>query len=548
MAGAHRSGTSIGRVTMTIHTSETPAHALEADALIVGVIQGADGPRPAPGSREVDDALGGTLTDLLTALDATGRPEEITKIPAAGRLPAPVIVAVGLGPGRTGPGRTGPGRASDDGGDTRFDPETLRRAAGAAVRVLTAARPAARLDDGGSSVPGNGKRHIGLALPAHDASEVSAVAVGALLGGYVFRRYRTTGAFPDAALTLLTSVNGPEAQALADRAQVLADAVTLVRDLVNTGPSDLVPVTFAAEAQRVAAACGLAIEVLDENALADGGYGGILGVGQGSVHPPRLVRLEYTHPDATRTLVLAGKGITFDSGGLSLKPPKSMEWMKSDMGGAGAVLGAMQAISALRPAVNVIGYLPLAENMPSGSAQRPSDVLTMHGGKTVEVLNTDAEGRLVLADVLDRSAADSPDLVIDIATLTGAQLVALGSRVAGVMASDDALAADVAAASDRAGEAAWAMPLPGELRKGLDSSVADLANVSGDRSGGMLVAGLFLREFVPDGVPWAHLDIAGPSFNESDPFGYTPRGGTGAATRALVQIAEDVAAGKLPAE
>ena len=246
--------------------------------------------------------------------------------------------------------------------------------------------------------------------------------------------------------------------------------------------------------------------------------------------------------------MLAGKGITFDSGGLSLKPPKSMEWMKSDMGGAGAVLGAMQAISALRPAVNVIGYLPLAENMPSGTAQRPSDVLTMHGGKTVEVLNTDAEGRLVLADVLDRSAADSPDLIVDIATLTGAQLVALGSRVAGVMASDDALAAGVAAASDRAGEAAWAMPLPGELRKGLDSSIADLANVSADRGGGMLVAGLFLREFVPDGVPWAHIDIAGPSFNESDPFGYTPRGGTGAATRALVQIAEDVAAGRLPAE
>ena len=537
-------GTSIGRVTMTIHTSETPAHALEADALIVGVIQGPDGPRPAPGAREVDDALGGTLTDLLTVLDATGRAEEITKIPAAGRLPVPVVVAVGLGPGSTGPGTAAPGGA--DGGDARFDAEALRRAAGAAVRVLTAGRPAARLDDGGSSVPGNGKRHIGLALPARDASEVSAVALGALLGGYAFRRYRTTGTAPDAVLTLLTSVSGPETQALVDRAQVLADAVTLVRDLVNTAPSDLVPATFAAEAQRVAAACGLGIEVLDENALAVGGYGGILGVGQGSVHPPRLVRLEYTHPGATRTLVLAGKGITFDSGGLSLKPPKSMEWMKSDMGGAAAVLGAMQAISALRPAVNVIGYLPLAENMPSGSAQRPSDVLTIHGGKTVEVLNTDAEGRLVLADALARSADDSPDLIIDIATLTGAQLVALGPRVAGVMANDDALAAGVAAASDRSGEAAWAMPLPGELRKGLDSSVADLANVSGDRSGGMLVAGLFLREFVPDGVPWAHIDIAGPSFNESDAFGYTPRGGTGAATRALVQIAEDFAAGKLP--
>jgi leucyl aminopeptidase len=318
-----------------------------------------------------------------------------------------------------------------------------------------------------------------------------------------------------------------------------------VRDLVNTGPSDLVPVTFAAEAERVAAACGLAVRVLDENDLAEGGYGGILGVGQGSVHPPRLVRLEYTHPDAARTLVLAGKGITFDSGGLSLKPPKSMEWMKSDMGGAAAVLGALQAISALKPAVNVIGYLPLAENMPSGSAQRPSDVITIRGGKTVEVLNTDAEGRLVLADALARSADDFPDLIVDIATLTGAQLVALGPRVSGVMASNDALAADIAGTSGRAGEAAWPMPLPEELRKGLDSSVADLANVPPDRNGGMLVAGLFLREFVPDGVPWAHIDIAGPSFNEGEAFGYTPRGGTGAATRALVQIAEDLADGKL---
>jgi leucyl aminopeptidase len=196
----------------------------------------------------------------------------------------------------------------------------------------------------------------------------------------------------------------------------------------------------------------------------------------------------------------------------------------------------------------VVGYLPLAENMPSGSAQRPSDVITIHGGKTVEVLNTDAEGRLVLADALARAADDSPDLIIDVATLTGAQLVALGPRVAGVMSNGDALAAEVAAASTQAGEAAWAMPLPSELRKGLDSAVADLANVSGDRSGGMLVAGLFLREFVPADVPWAHLDIAGPSFNESDAYGYTPRGGTGAATRALVRIAEDLADGKLTAE
>jgi leucyl aminopeptidase len=417
------------------------------------------------------------------------------------------------------------------------------------VRALTAGRrPAGTGLNGDADAARAGKRHIALALPARDAAEAAAVALGALLGGYAFRRYRTTGTATDAELTLLTALPADEADAVAQRAQVLADAVTLVRDLVNTGPSDLVPATFAAEAERVAAASGLGIEVLDEGELAEGGYGGILGVGQGSVHPPRLVRLSYTHPDATRTLVLAGKGITFDSGGLSLKPPKSMEWMKSDMGGAAAVLGALQAISALRPVVNVVGYLAMAENMPSGTAQRPSDVITIHGGKTVEVLNTDAEGRLVLADAMVRSAQDSPDLLIDIATLTGAQLVALGARVAGVMANDDDLAAGVAGAAVRAGEAAWAMPLPDELRKGLDSSVADLANVSPDRNGGMLVAGLFLREFVPEGVAWAHLDIAGPSFNESEAYGYTPRGGTGAATRALVQIAEDVAAGTLPAE
>jgi leucyl aminopeptidase len=525
---------------MMIHTSETSARATEADALIVGVIQGADGPRPAPGARDADDALGGTLADLLTALEATGRPEEITKIPAAGRLAVPLIVAVGLG--------TGSGSGSGDGPDgdgIRFAPETLRRAAGAAVRALTSGRSPARSNGQAAAAASGGKRHIALALPARDAAEAEAVALGGLLGGYAFRRYRTSGTSPEAELTLLAGLAGAEGQAAAARAQVLADAVTLVRDLVNTSPSDLFPETFAAEAQRVAAACGLAVEVLDEKALAEGGYGGILGVGQGSVHPPRLVRLAYTHPDASRTLVLAGKGITFDSGGLSLKPPKSMEWMKSDMGGAAAVLGALQAISALKPAVNVIGYLPLAENMPSGSAQRPSDVITIHGGKTVEVLNTDAEGRLVLADALARSADDSPDLLIDVATLTGAQLVALGPRVAGVMANDDGLAADVVAAAERAGEGAWPMPLPDELRKGLDSSVADLTNVSPDRNGGMLVAGLFLREFVPDGVRWAHVDIAGPSFNQSEPFGYTPRGGTGAATRALVQIAQDVADGEL---
>jgi len=504
-------------VSTTLSITDTPAHQVDADALVVAACTGPAGPQPAPGAKDVDDALGGTLAATLAALGATGEAGEVTKIASGGRLTAPLIVAVGIGA---------------DSGDAPIEPEVLRRAAGAAVRAV--------VSPGGNGQPG--QRRIALALPARDQVEAEAVALGALLGSYTFRRYRSE---PAAQVTLTLLAGGSHAAEAARRAEVLATAVNLVRDLVNTGPSDLVPATFADRAGQIAAEAGMDIAVLDEEALAGGGYGGILGVGQGSVHPPRLVRLEYAPPQASKVLVLAGKGITFDSGGLSLKPAKAMETMKSDMGGAAAVLGAMQAIAALGLSVRVIGYLPLAENMPSGTAQRPSDVLTIYGGTTVEVLNTDAEGRLVLADALARSGSDSPDVLVDVATLTGAQVVSLGPRVAGVMANDDALRDAVVDAAGRAGEAMWPMPLPDELRKGLESSVADLTNVAPDRNGGMLVAGLFLREFVPPGVRWAHLDIAGPSYNDGSPHGYTPKGGTGAATRALVQIAQDMADGRL---
>ena len=498
-------------MTATLRTSQEAPRAIRADAIVIGVAQDPDGPRLAPGAEDVDAALGGNLAETLAALGATGKAEEVTRIASAGRLNAPLVAAVGLG------------EPADGGG---YDGEALRRAAGAAVRALVAGKVG----------------QIALALPARDAGEAEAVALGAMLGGYAFGRYRDGGKQTNTELILLA---GGDADAAARRARVLGDAVALVRDLVNTAPSDLFPASFAAEAERVAGAAGLDIEVLDEKALAEGGYGGIVGVGQGSVHPPRLVRVAYAHPGADKTVVLAGKGITFDSGGLSLKPPKSMEAMKSDMSGAAAVLAAMAAIAALGPTVNVVGYLPLAENMPSGTAQRPSDVITIFGGRTVEVLNTDAEGRLVLADALARSGEDSPDLLIDIATLTGAQLVALGPRIMGVMANRDEVREGIVDAARRAGEAAWPMPLPAELREGLDSPVADIANVTGDRNGGMLVGGLFLREFVPDGVRWAHLDIAGPAFHEGEPYGYTPKGGTGAAVRSLVQIALDVADGRL---
>ena len=482
-----------------------------ADALVVGVTLTPDGPVPAPGSDDVDAALGGTLGQTLAALGATGKQDELTRIASGGRIAAPLIIAAGLGP-------------ADNKDGERGRLESLRRAAGAAVRAAAATKAAS----------------VAICLPARDEPETEAVALGALLGRYAFRRYRGGELPSEPDITVLSTVG-----AAAGRAQVLADAMTLVRDLVNTSPSHLYPETFAAEAERVARAAEMEFQALDHAALVSGGYGGLSGVGQGSVHPPRLVRLGYRHPAATKTVVFCGKGITFDSGGLSLKPPKAMEAMKSDMSGAAAVLGAMQAIAALKLAVNVVGYLAMAENMPGGRAQRPSDVITIFGGKTVEVLNTDAEGRLVLADVLARSAEDAPDLLIDVATLTGAQLVALGPRIAGVMGSDEDVAAAIADAARRAGEQAWPMPLPEELRKGLDSAVADIANVTGDRYGGMLIGGLFLKEFVPDGVRWAHVDIAGPAFHEGEPYGYTPRGGTGAAVRLLVQVAADVADGGL---
>jgi leucyl aminopeptidase len=503
-------------VTVTLTTSESAPGSAEANVLVIGVIQTPDGPGAAPGADGVDDALGGTLGSALAALGATGELEELIKIPGGGKLPASVVLAVGLG------------AAPADG--ESFAADDLRRAAGAVLRDLV----------GGKNGAG---KSIALALPARDAAEAEAVATGALLGAYTFRRYRATPT-PDLSATVLTGDGNKDA---VTRGVTIAEAVNLARDLINTSPLQLPPAELAAAAQGVAVAKGLSIDILADDALAQAGYGGILAVGQGSSRGPRLVRLSYRHPEASKTVVFVGKGITFDSGGLSLKPSKSMETMKSDMSGAAAALAATGAIADLGLPVNVVAYLCAAENMPGGAAQRPSDVITMYGGKTVEVLNTDAEGRLVMADGLARSGEDNPDLVVDIATLTGAQVVALGNRTAGVMGSSDAVAAAVAEVLRTAGEPAWAMPLPAHLRKGLDSPVADMTNVaSGSDGGGMLVAGHFLREFAPEGAAWAHLDIAGPAFNSGGPHGYTPKGGTGAAVRALVALATEAAQGRVP--
>src|SRR5438874_2636532 len=296
----------------------------------------------------------------------------------------------------------------------------------------------------------------------------------------------------------------------------------------------MTPTRLAEHAAEIAELEGLGLTVLDEVAIANEGLGGLVGVSRGSEEPPRLIELVYDPPGARATLAVVGKGITFDSGGRSLKTADGMETMKTDMSGAAAVLATMSVLPALAPRVKVIGIIPTTENMPGGRAIKPGDVLKIRNGKTVEVLNTDAEGRLVLADGLSLAVEAGVDAIVDLATLTGACMVALGHKIAGLMGNDDGWVEQVQAAADRAGEKAWPLPLPDDYRKKIDSEIADIKNTGGDRYAGALTAGLFLKEFV-DGVPWAHLDIAGPARSEEDD-GYTPKGGTGIGVRTMVEL------------
>jgi leucyl aminopeptidase len=328
------------------------------------------------------------------------------------------------------------------------------------------------------------------------------------------------------------------------RAEVVGRSVRLARDWVNTAPNALRPPQFADAVVAAVEGTGLEVEVLDDEQLRSGGYGGIVAVGQGSEAPPRLVRLAYVPEgvESPRRVALIGKGITFDTGGISIKPVAGMWEMKSDMAGAAAVGAAMLAVAALKPPVAVTGYLAMAENMPSGSAYRPGDVITMFDGKRVEVFNTDAEGRMVLADAIGRACADGTDYILEASTLTGGQVIALGKRIAGLMGSDAAVDL-IRQAGDKVGEPAWPMPLPEEVRKGMESDIADICQTNSnlDRASHMLQGGVFLREFVPDGVQWAHLDIAGPGYHAGEATGYWAKGGTGVPVRTLLQAIDDLA-------
>jgi len=464
---------------------------LAADAVALAAVPGAAPPALGPGAAQV-----------LASLGFEGKAGQVVLVPASAfqaELAAKVVAVAGLGPvGPDGPTL-----------------EQLRRAAGNASRAMV------------------GQLSAGLALGYDDATQVGAIAEGAAMGAYQFTRYRTPDQVAPAVLLIAAAEASKTLAAAVERAGVVAAAVAGVRDLVNTPGNELYPVSLAQVAQAAAKASGVKAKVMDLAELIEGGYGGMVAVGQGSIHPPCLVKLTYTGRRAKTHVALVGKGITFDSGGLSLKTAKGMATMKSDMAGAAAVLHTVCAAAQLKLPVKLTGYLALAENMPSGAAQHPSDVITMKGGKTVEVTNTDAEGRLVLADAITTALEDEPDVVIDIATLTGAQGVALGNRVSGVMGTE-AVRQAVAAAAELAGEAFWPMPLPAHLRETLKSEVADLLNHNmAEPNGGMLTAGLFLKEFAGE-HPWAHLDIAYPAFNEGEAYDYVPAGGTGVGVRTLL--------------
>jgi leucyl aminopeptidase len=449
------------------------------------------------------------LLEILKNLGATGKSNEIIKVPYS--KPQTIYF-------------TGLGETSKS-----YDPENLRRAAGSAARELA------------------GQSAATFALPVSTLAQISAVAEGAALGAYAFNEFRssTKSDFkePLEQIVIATkSTSDAAAKRALVRAEIIAHNTAMVRDLINTPPSHLTPDSFCTRMKKLATPLGLKVEILNEATLKNQGYGGIIGVGQGSANPPRLLHISYTPSKARARYAFVGKGITFDTGGLALKPANGMEAMKSDMSGAAAVIGAIFAIAELKLPVAIDAWAPLAENMVSENATRPSDIISIYGGKTVEVLNPDAEGRLVLADAIVRAQevakkAGGLDGIIDVATLTGAQVVALGTRTSAVMTNNVEFSQQFLEASEKAGEAFWPMPLPEELRASLDSPVADLANI-GDRMGGMLVAGLFLKEFIEPDISWLHLDIAGPAYNESTPHGYTPVGGTGIALRSLVTLVE----------
>jgi leucyl aminopeptidase len=463
-----------------------------ADVLVVPVLADATF---GPGADEVVTALGPWVEGYLADQEFTGKANQVATLPG---------------------GSTGYGRVMLVGVGDEVDAEILRRAAATAGRATS--------------------RHVTVAttlgqLGVDGAAEF--VAFGYLLGQYRFEKYLSE---PKPATTERLVLVGADDDALAaaHRGEVLAQAVAYARDLINEPAAAKPPAELAARAGEIAGRHGMEIRVYEESEFDAEGFGGLKAVNAGATNPGRMVVMRYRPDGARRSLAMVGKGIVFDSGGLSIKPAASMETMKTDMSGAAAVFAAIDAIATLGIVVNVTAIAPLTENVIGGAAQRPGDVMRARNGKTIEVLNTDAEGRLVLADGLSLAAEDQPDLIVDIATLTSSCQIALGPKIAGMWSDDEEAAAMVASAAERAGEKLWRMPLEREYRSHVESSVADMKN-TGERYGGAISAALILSEFAGDG-PWVHLDIAGPA-RAAKAEHYLAVGGAGFGVRLLVEVA-----------
>jgi leucyl aminopeptidase len=500
----------------SLHLSSKTFLEIEGDVVVIGVRNTEAGPVLL-----AENPLLAPLGESLTAIGITGSLDEITRLPGV-RAGSPSLALIGLGNSAE-----------------VLSANELRYAAGSAIRQL------------------RGVKTVVIALPMTTVAEVSAALEGAAIAAYNYNEYRSTPIPPatTSATTIIVAVPSAELAATADgavaRSVAIATATHTIKDLVNTPPSDLFPESFAAIAVELAAhVAGVTVTVLAEDELRAGGFGGILGVGQGSPRGPRLVKLEYTplvpSASAHKHLALVGKGITFDSGGLSLKQPASMIGMKYDMTGAATVLATVLAAAFLDAPVRLTGWLCLAENMPSGTASRPGDVLRVRGGTTVEYLNTDAEGRLVLADGIVAASEEQPDAIVDVATLTGAVRTALGTRYCAIM-GETTLVTEIIDTATETGELIWQLPLPAELRPMLNSDVADIANIKpGNVAAGTLLAGVFLQEFVgtrtvngkTTKIPWAHLDIAGSANNDGGGYGYTAKGPTAITVRTLIALAE----------
>lgn len=474
--------------------------AVSAHSIALGFIKNTDGDFEFVGSfaAEVEKYFELNLVDELTFFSPTGKAGELFEIPvSATNSQTDRIYLVGVG---------------DQSG-------AAARSAGAAV---------------GRKVRGKNTTVFSACVVA----EVKSHAISIALGAWVWN-LKTDKKKEEPTIFVASK----DALAIKDAASI-AQAICRTRDLIHTPANIKTPAWMGKQAEEFAKGTGLSVEIFAGAALKE--FGGLRAVGGSSPKPgPRMIQVSYQPKSKKKSakalphIVLVGKGITFDTGGLALKPAAGMEAMKSDMSGAAAVCGAILAIASLKLPVTIHAWAPLAENMVSDNATRPSDVITIYGGKTVEVLNPDAEGRLVLADAIVKAQeTKSLDGLIDVATLTGAQVVALGTRTSAVMTNNEDFSARFISAAKESGEAFWPMPLPQELRASLDSPVADLANI-GERMGGMLVAGLFLKDFIKPEVPWLHLDIAGPAYNESAPHGYTPVGGTGVALRTLLRLIEN---------